>query len=87
MTEAPFLDLNKQNPNLAHRPPGMWGRARHPDHQTGALDDDEAQELLALGYFAGQEQAPTKANVTVYDSTAADNGLNLYSSGHAPEAY
>jgi hypothetical protein len=42
--------------------------------------------LNALGYAAGTKPASAQSGVTEYDPAAALDGLNLYTSGHAPEA-
>jgi hypothetical protein len=42
---------------------------------------------VALPYLAGSRKAPDRTSVTVYDPGRAYNGLNLYTSGHAPAAF
>jgi hypothetical protein len=44
------------------------------------------EKLEAIGYLSGYKTAPNTVSVTVYDSKRAYNGLNLYCSGHGPEA-
>ena len=50
-----------------------------------APDADMWAQLEAIGYLDGVEVASQKSGVTV-NSPAAHAGLNLYTSGHAPEA-
>src|SRR5262245_9381942 len=47
---------------------------------------EEIERLQALGYAAGVDPAPAARGITVYDRVRAGAGLNLYTSGHAPEA-
>jgi len=64
-------------------PPGNWLPA------TSGPEDpaqDEIERLQALGYVAGTDPAPAARGITVYDRERAGSGLNLYTSGHAPEA-
>lgn len=67
---------------------GRW-RTRRPAPGERVLTKEEAEaaeRLLALPYLQGSRAAPAFSNVTVYDADAAYDGLNLYNSGHAPEA-
>ncbi len=50
------------------------------------VDPDELQKLSALGYLSGYNEAPERKNVTIFDEKKACSGLNLYISGHGPEA-
>ncbi|MBD3235155.1 MAG: hypothetical protein GF330_00435, partial [Candidatus Eisenbacteria bacterium] len=43
--------------------------------------------LESIAYLSGSRPAPRARSVTRYDSAAACNGLNLYVSGHGPEAH
>ena len=43
-------------------------------------------QLAALGYVSGSMPATRSVNVTVFQPELAFEGLNLYNSGHAPEA-
>jgi hypothetical protein len=67
---------------------GRFHEARHlpgadslDDHQREAMD-----KLLSLGYLTATEEAPDWENVTRYVPGRAYEGLNLYTSGHGPEA-
>jgi hypothetical protein len=56
----------------------------------GDLTDQEAEalsQLMTLPYLQGSRPAPEQLSVTVYDAERAYNGLNLFISGHAPEAF
>ncbi len=68
---------------------GTRFRAARP--QAAAADmtpsqKEELQDLMALGYLGGYSEAPESQDVTLHDAQSAFNGLNLYCSGHAPEA-
>jgi hypothetical protein len=54
--------------------------ARLTDEQRAAVE-----ELQAIGYLAGTRTA-TAAGVTIHERGRAADGLNLFTSGHAPEA-
>jgi len=64
-------------------PPGRWEKVRD---LHGKVSSAEREELLAIGYVAGTQEAPSRRGVTVYNEELAYNGLNLYVSGHGPEA-
>jgi hypothetical protein len=51
-----------------------------------AEERERMEQLLALGYLEGSEPAPEQKGVTVHRRDAAQAGLNLVVSGHAPEA-
>ena len=68
--------------------PGRWAKIpthRH-DPELTAEQRKEIERLESLGYVSGSTPAPQRRNVTVHDPTRAWAGLNLYTSGHAPEA-
>jgi len=64
-------------------PPGRWERARDVHGRPSAAEEEL---LKSIGYASGTQRAPAKKGVTIYDPKLAYNGLNLYVSGHAPEA-
>jgi hypothetical protein len=78
--------------NVTHRNPGaddpIWHLAQDLPGTGGLAGDQEEAiaRLRALGYLAGYEPAPELENVTTYVPGLAYEGLNLYTSGHAPEA-
>jgi len=68
---------------------GRWRELRvHRDDQ--GLDDEQRamlERLEAIGYATGSVTAPEDlSGVTRYEPERSQAGLNLYSSGHAPEA-
>ena len=65
-----------------------WRSSQMPTQPTGITntDIDDLSRLVTLGYVAGSTRAPDVQNVTIYDSQLACDGINLYTSGHAPEA-
>jgi len=62
--------------------PGFWFEARPTSQQSAS-----ARDLGQLGYAEGYMPAGNEAGVSVRDAERVQPGLNLYSSGHAPEAY
>ena len=70
------------------RPSTSWQLSRSAAQPIGLSneDTDELSRLITLGYVAGSTPAPDVQNVTVYDPQLACDGVNLYTSGHAPEA-
>jgi hypothetical protein len=78
LSEAPREDLGD-------RPPGRWNRVELPEALTPDLQE-EIERLRAIGYLSGSDAAPAASGVTVHREAEAWAGLNLYTSGHAPEA-
>ena len=69
-------------------PDGFWQDVRFPQG-TGALNDKTRKQLEQLantGYATGYEAPRVQTGVLRHDPEAAQAGLNLYCSGHAPEA-
>ncbi len=68
--------------------PGRWRIARSPGEDTRltARQKAEKHKLETLAYLAGHNVNTNKKNVTHCDKKRAYNGLNLYCSGHGPEA-
>jgi hypothetical protein len=60
-------------------PPGRWTRAPAPG-------TSELTALLSLPYLQGKIEAGETSGVTLHDPARAHPGVNLYCSGHAPEA-
>jgi len=61
--------------------PGLWTLAPGvgaPGTGAGGIE--------SLGYAEGYEPAPAELGVTVHEPASTHPGLNLYSSGHGPEA-
>lgn len=67
-------------------PDGYWARARADGRGGTDLTPEEASSLLSLPYLQGTQPATLRENVTVHVAGAAYEGLNLYVSGHGPEA-
>ena len=66
-----------------HPANGQWFQARP---RTRALPAEAMERLAALGYVGGYEPPPELVGVTRHDPASAFRGLNLYASGHGPEA-
>ena len=65
------------------QPPGRW-HFQAPRLGEGT-DGEELARVLSLPYMAGGRDAPAATGVARWDPEHADNGLNLYVSGHGPE--
>jgi len=65
-------------------PTGRWQRARA--RSLTPAQQAERERLRAIGYLRGYESASTKVGVVRHDPSRAQPGLNLYVSGHGPEA-
>ncbi len=64
--------------------PGRWRHARaEPDRELPR----ELSAVLALPYLQGSKPAPSESGVRLYDRSRAWDGYNIYTSGHAPEAF
>jgi len=66
-------------------PPGMWVRGRD-ETKLSPEQREEMEKLAAIGYTSGYSPATSRTGVTIYDRNTAFDGLNFYTSGHAPEA-
>jgi hypothetical protein len=68
--------------------PGRWRVVEHPSkvHQLTPVQMEAKKRLETLSYLPGHKPAPASKNVTIYNEKKAYNGLNLYCSGHGPEA-
>ena len=67
---------------------GRWTRVRSnvPEDELTADQRRQIRRLESLGYVAGSRLAPTMKSVVQHDPQRAHAGLNLFTSGHAPEA-
>jgi len=75
-----------QKGTIQTRPSGRWHHVPLPDEK----DPDQARlesELQALGYLASTDVPAGVAGVIRHDPARSYSGLNLYVSGHGPEAY
>ncbi len=66
-------------------PPGRWSRGPESRPQDPKLREEIAR-LEAIGYVDAAEPAPARHGVVHWDRERAYPGMNLYVSGHAPEA-
>lgn len=67
---------------------GRW-RIAQPRTGTARLNEEQEKQkrkLETLSYLAGHNVSRDRKNVTSYNQKRAYNGLNLYCSGHGPEA-
>ena len=55
-------------------------------HRGQPGGSEERDAILAMGYLQGTQPATNHSGVTQCDESAVQPGLNLYTSGHAPEA-
>lgn len=75
---------------FALMPEGFWHPAPRAEAPAGAeeLDPEERARLVSLPYLQGRAMPPAEGppGVVVHDPSAVQAGLNLYTSGHGPEA-
>ncbi len=70
-------------------PDGFWFDTRF-DQGAASLPEElreQVQRLERIGYAGGYEPAQESYGVVRHDAERAQAGWNLYSSGHAPEAF
>lgn len=71
-------------------PEGFWHPAPREDAPASAADRDpeERARLMSLPYLQGRALPPAEGppGVVVHDPEAVQEGVNLYTSGHGPEA-
>ncbi len=68
-------------------PPGRWSRAPVLATSDRATEEGESlARVLSLPYLEGKVEAGEASGVMLHDTDRAYPGLNLYCSGHAPEA-
>ena len=67
---------------------GRWRRFRTHTGDAGITREQKEmmERLEAIGYAQGTQSAREQQGVTIHDASRAFPGLNLYTSGHAPEA-
>ena len=66
--------------------PGMWRPRRPVEGHPTDEQREEMAKLAALGYLRGSKPAGEAEGVTLHDTERAYHGLNLFTSGHGPEA-
>ena len=65
---------------------GAQGRYRKIQGVLTPEQEERIEVLRSLGYLLGHSVERAEVGVTVWDSTLAQDGLNLYTSGHGQEA-
>jgi hypothetical protein len=91
--ESPYATWKDERRRPEHGTPGVWAEdVPNSDVSVASgettpqiMPPDEVAQLQALGYLGATEMATDASGVTVNDPRAYP-GLNLYNSGHAPEA-
>ena len=66
--------------------PGRWRTSRGVTADLSAQERERLARLNAHPYLPGVRAAPVEHDVTTYDPDRAYDGINLFNSGHAPEA-
>ncbi len=79
---CPVCDFNKDYSAVNSSNLGLLWKARR-DEDT----EEMMKRLDSLGYLQGYHEAQSVFGVSIYDKDKAYPGLNIYVSGHAPEAY
>ncbi len=82
--EATAKETAKRNAaSMAYSNEKLRRRVKTPVPQQG---DANIERMVAIGYLGGVTPAPEADGVVAHDTEKAYQGLNLYVSGHAPEA-
>jgi hypothetical protein len=68
------------------QPAGLWRERPRSAVRPTTEQRQEMERLAALGYVAGTQESAGPAGIVTFDRSAAFSGVNLYCSGHAPEA-
>jgi len=58
-----------------------------PAPNSSEAIDDLKQQIAAVGYLGGYEKAGERSGLLLHDHANAYQGLNFYTTGHAPEAH
>src|SRR6185295_19165656 len=66
-------------------PAGRWRLAA--PNQTANPSAEDLARTISLPYLSGSKAAPGRSGVTLWDRRRAFPGINLYTSGHAPEVF
>jgi hypothetical protein len=67
------------------RPDGYWRMVKKKPRLTES-QQKEIEKLASIGYLAGTRKGLALGGVSRYDAELAFDGVNLYCSGHGPEA-
>jgi hypothetical protein len=70
---------------LSDRPDGYWRMVKKRKGPTES-QQEAIDKLTSIGYLAGTRKGLALGGVSQYDTELAFDGLNLYCSGHGPEA-
>jgi len=75
-------------PDLRPQARGRWRVASGRSERKGITREQEEElvSMMTLGYVSGSKPATSLGGVTLFDRARAYGGLNLFSSGHGPEA-
>ncbi len=91
--DAPGKPEEIKSPEVKHHKessfPGRWRPVKH-DPQGAQFSEEQRrqiEELESIGYLDGSRAAPDISNVTIFKEEKVFPGLNLYNSGHGPEAF
>ncbi len=63
-----------------------WRKPKRAPVELTEAQRERIQQLESIGYLSGTQQSRVEDVVTVYDPARAQDGLNLYTSGHLPGA-
>jgi hypothetical protein len=82
----PYHLVRRLQHTMESAPPSMrWQRAR-PDPNGAPSSPETVHQLANLPYLRGYQPATAGSTIRAYDRTAVADGLNLFTSGHAPVA-
>jgi hypothetical protein len=73
-------------PPRSKAPAGFWFIRKPSNVDREQLSQEEKDRLASLGYVDGVKNPTNHTGVTVRNESLMQPGLNLYTSGHAPEA-
>ena len=80
-----FEEWNDASMNPPDAPYGLWNMKR--EDGAAASFDEQAAALESIGYLDGSTAAPVDTGVRKHLKDKAQQGLNFYTSGHAPAAF
>jgi hypothetical protein len=80
-------DLSRRvNASIDGHPEGYWNPSRQAVSSLTPEQQAEMNRLRSVGYVGGVRESEATRGVVQYDPELSQEGLNLYSSGHGPEA-
>lgn len=90
-TKVPLeaTDKNKKEEVSKPKPKGYWKKYRTHKYDENLTKEQkkEIEQLEAIGYLSGIMKAPNEEGVIFHDPEKAQQGLNLFTSGHRAEAF